>query len=116
MAYIDDGPARCDWTVNKGATKARTWTATQGGAAYSIAGGTIAAVVKTAEDSSGTTVDGTTITAAITDGAGGVFTLTPSTSSATPGRYWYSVQLTTSGGVVVPLIYGQFTITDKVAA
>ena len=116
MAHINDGPVRCDWTVNKGGTRARTWTATQGGSAYSIAGGTLTATVKSEEDSSGAAVTGATITAAITNGAAGVFTLTPSTSSATPGRYWYSVSLTTSGGTVVPLMYGQFTITDKVAA
>lgn len=116
MAHVNDGPARLDWTVNKGGTKARTFTASQNGAAYSIAGGTVTATVKTAENSSGTTVTGATVTATITNGAAGVFTLTPSTSSAAAGSYWYSVSLATSGGDVVPLLYGAFRIEDKVAA
>lgn len=115
MPHVNDGPARLDWTVTKGADVARAFTITQGGGAYSLVGATVTAVVKTERDSSGAAATGATLAATLTNAAGGVLTLTPSTTSATAGRYWWSLQITTSGGADVPLLYGQFTITDEVA-
>lgn len=115
MAFIDDGPARLDWKVTKGADVPRVLTLTQGGAAYSLAGATVTAVVKSARDSSGAAVSGATITATLTNAGAGVITLTPVTTTAAAGRYWWSLQVTV-GGADIPLLYGQFTISDEVAA
>lgn len=114
--FSNHGPARLDLTATKGMDWSWGFTVTQGGAAFNLTGATITAVVKTAEDSSGSSV--VSLTGTVVSGSGGTFTVGKAASGTgvTAGRYFWSCYTTSSGGTKTPLMAGTFTVDDSMEA
>lgn len=114
MPKVDLSPGQLDMEVTTGMDWSRTFTVSQSGAAINLTGATITAVIKTAADSSGTTL--LALTGAVVSGSAGTFSAGASNASMalSAGSYWWSCYYTLSG-VKTPLMWGEFVINDLVA-
>jgi hypothetical protein len=103
-----------DLTLEQGATYAEAFAVSQGGVAVNLTGGTIAAQLRVGYD------DATAVascTPAITNAAGGLFTLTLSaaaTAALSARAYVYDVTLTRADATVLRLVQGTVTVSPRV--
>jgi hypothetical protein len=101
-------------TLEQGATYTESFAVSQSAAAVNLTGGTIAAQIRAGYDDAAAVAS---FTPAITNAAGGLFTLALSaaaTAALSARTYVYDVTLTRADATVLRLVQGTVTVSPRV--